>query len=518
MDARGSTASSIVIRDDRISLVSNAAGIPSHSSCAKVVDLKGHRVVPGLVDTHVHFSYAVDRPGYAVRLDSASSIVDVQAAIRNRAAGLKAGDWITSVEGWSLAQLAEKRMPTMAELDAAAPDNPILLIALGVGGLGSQQPPASANSRAKTWLASKGVSVNDAGLVSGSALNAAYDALRTTMTFEDRKRSMADVLAYHAGMGVTTQIDNAGPWPPMPKIASVARTAPGGPSVLDPFTGYLPHLALDREGRLPGRVRILYSSLDLTPGVPYLRARLDNQMMGFGDDWLRVSGYGERVAGSEYDANGHATPPYEAAMRLLAERGWTVQQHASALEDEVWLTTLWEKINEKTPLAPLRWTMAHVQGIDRPTLDRLKAIGVGVNLRGWVYLNEGSQVIPPARTVVESGIHAGFGSDAPSPISPWRHIYSLVTGKNHAGKIITTDQTLSRMQALRLYTIDGAWFSFDEKKLGSIEAGKLADVAVLSEDFLDPNRVSDEAIKQLRSVLTVIGGRIVHDAGVLSAR
>ena len=100
-------------------------------------------------------------------------------------------------------------------------------------------------------------------------------------------------------------------------------------------------------------------------------------------------------------------------------------------------------------------------------------------------------------------------------MSPWRHMYSIVTGKNHAGKLIAGGQTLSRMGALRLYTINGAWFSFDENKLGSIETGKLADVAVLSDDFLDPARVPDEAIKNLRSVLTIVGGRIVHDAGVI---
>jgi predicted amidohydrolase YtcJ len=293
------------------------------------------------------------------------------------------------------------------------------------------------------------------------------------------------------------------------------RTAAGGPSMIDPVTGYLPHLVLDREGRMPARLRLLFYSLDLTPEVPYLRARLDNQMMGFGNDWLRVSGVGEQIAAPYWEANGKPTPQYEAALRLIAERGWTLQQHAGGLEDETRMVTLWEQVNEKTPLAPLRWTMAHVQGIDRPTLDRLKAIGVGVSIRGWMYLNEGDQEIPPTRTIVESGVHASFGSDGPSPISPWRHIYSLVTGKNQAGKVIAADQTVSRMEALRLYTINGAWFSFDENKLGSIETGKLADLAVLSDDFLDPARVSDEAIKQLRSVLTIVGGRILNDAGVL---
>src|SRR5262245_52776080 len=131
MDARGTTASAMVIRDDRIALVSTAAGVPPHSPCAKVVDLQGRRVIPGLIDTHDHVSFFSTRPGYDVRLESASSIAQLQALVRARAAGLKAGDWIIAVVGWSTAFLAEKRMPTIAELDAAAPENPVLLLSDG---------------------------------------------------------------------------------------------------------------------------------------------------------------------------------------------------------------------------------------------------------------------------------------------------------------------------------------------------------------------------------------------------
>jgi len=515
MDARGTTASAIVIRDDRITLVSTTAGIPPHSSCAKVVDLAGRRVIPGMIDTHDHVSYSAARPGYEVHLDSASSVADVQSLIRARAANLKAGEWIIAIEGWSFAHLAEKRMPTLNELDAAAPNNPVLLESHGLGGLGTDTPPPSTNTRGKTWLAGKGVEVSDAGLLSERASTAAFDALRATMTFEDRKRSMADVLSYTASMGLTMHMDAGGPWPSMPEASKVVQTGGGGASIVDPFTGYLPDLALEREGRLPARMRLMFYSRNLTPELPYLRARLDNQMMGFGSDWLRVYGVGEQVAQPYFDAEGQPTPQYEAAVQLTAERGWTLQVHVNELDDQLRHAAVWERVNVHTPLAPLRWTMAHVPGIDRPMLDRLKALGVGVSIRGLQYLSEGDRVLPPIRTIVESGIHASFGSDGPTPMSPWRHMYSIVTGKNHAGKLIAGGQTLSRMEALRLYTINGAWFSFDENKLGSIETGKLADVVVLSDDFLDPARVPDEAIKNLRSVLTIVGGRIVHDAGVI---
>jgi hypothetical protein len=512
MDAGGTTASSIVIRDDRIASVSTATRVPPHSSCARVIDLRGRRVIPGMIDTHDHPSYFTARPGFDVRLDTAASIAGVQALIRARAAGVRPGEWVTSLGGWAVAHLAEKRMPTASELDAAAPTHPVLLVLAGQG---------TTNTRGKAWLVGKGVTVGETGGLSGPASIAALNALRADVTFEDRKRAIGDLLAYYSSLGVTTHIDNGGGWPPMPALSALVRTGDGGLNALDPFTGYLPQLALEREGRLPGRLRLMFYSLDLTPELPFLRARLDNQMPGFGSDWLRVNGVGERVAGgaaagggdAEWEANGQPTPQYEAAVRLIAERGWALQQHSTALDDARRHVGVWEKVNASVPLAPLRWTLAHVRGVDRATLDRLKALGAGVSMSGSRYMSEGDRPGPPIRTIVESGIRASYGSDNPTnpPTNPWLHMYAIVTGKNYAGKLIEGDQTLSRMDALRLYTISGAWFSRDEDRLGSIEIGKLADVVVLSDDFLNPMRVADEDIKRLRSVLTIVGGRIVHE-------
>ena len=521
MDSRGTMASSLVIRDDTVAAVSSAAGVPPHNPCATVIDLRGRRVIPGLIDTHNHPSYFSARPGHDVRLDTATSIAGMQTLIRARAAGVKPGEWITAFGGWSVTHLAEKRMPTAAELDAAARNHPVFLIHPAPIPAGQ----GATNTLGRSWLMGKGVTVSDTGVLSAAESTTALTALRATMTFEDGKRAVKDLLAYYASVGLTTQIDNAGGWPPVPALANLVEMGDGGLQMLDPYTGYLPQLALEREGLIPGRLRLMLYSRDITPDLPFLRARLDNQMMGFGSDWLRVNGVGERVAGAkgsgegdtEWDANRAPTPQYEAAVRLVAQRGWTLQQHSTALDDAKRHVDLWEKVNAGTPLAPLRWTLAHVRGIDRPTVDRLKAIGVGVSIVGSRYMSEGDRPGPPIRTIVESGIHASFGSDGPRqpPSSPWLHMYAIVTGKNYAGKLIEGDQTLSRMEALRLYTISGAWFSFDEHKLGSIEVGKLADAVVLSDDFLDPARVPDEAIRRLKSVLTIVGGRIVYESGAL---
>jgi predicted amidohydrolase YtcJ len=145
-------------------------------------------------------------------------------------------------------------------------------------------------------------------------------------------------------------------------------------------------------------------------------------------------------------------------------------------------------------------------------------VGAGVALHGWRYLaGTAAQNGPPYRTIADSGIHAGAGSDSAqiSPLNPWLNIFYMVTGKNSAGVLINAGQTLSRAEALRMYTAANGWFCKEEASLGSIEVGKLADLVVLSADYFASKSVTDEGIKHLSSVLTVVGGQIVHRAGEL---
>ncbi len=515
MDDRNTTASSLVIRSDRIASVGTGRGIPRHSSCATVIDLQGRRVIPGMIDTHSHPSYFTARPGHYLVLDDAASIADVQARLRARAAAVPPGQWITALGGWALTHIKENRMPTAAELDAAAPDHPVLFV---LGGFG--RDTGAANSVGQKWLAGQGVKFdNDQGALSDAAPRAAINALRARMTFDDQKRQLADLLTHYASLGITTQVDNGGPSPPNEELKAISLAGDGGLNLIDPETGYLPHVALDREGRLPGRLRLMFYTREITPAVPLIKARFANQFPDLGSDWLRVTGVGERLVNTEWQQDGQPTPQYQAALTTIAEHGWTLQQHSDA-NDALRQVELWEKVNARTPLAPLRWTLAHGRGLDAGLLNRLKAMGVGVSIAGGRYLSDGKSPQPPIKTIVESGVRASYGSDNPSnpPTNPWLHMYAMVTGKNFQGTVVAADQTLGRLDALRLYTRDGAWFSRDEQRLGSLEVGKLADLVVLSGDFLDPARVPDEAIKTLRSALTIVGGRIVHNPGVVSVR
>jgi predicted amidohydrolase YtcJ len=254
--------------------------------------------------------------------------------------------------------------------------------------------------------------------------------------------------------------------------------------------------------------------MDTRPDVPLLGQRLRNAFNGLGDDMLRVSGIGEFA--TAWPLFGKATPPpnYETALQLVAKLGWPFQQHSLSLAEDQLAAETFEKVNTVTPIANLRWSVAHVPHIDQATVNRLKALGAGIAIHPYEYLAGTAGAGPPLRMIVDSGIHVGAGSDAAqiSTIDPWLMIYYMVTGKNAAGVSINPGQQISRREALRLYTAENGWFLREEDQLGSIEAGKLGDVVVLSDDFLDSAKVSDEQIKRIHSVLTVVDGKPVYDA------
>ena len=174
-------------------------------------------------------------------------------------------------------------------------------------------------------------------------------------------------------------------------------------------------------------------------------------------------------------------------------------------------------MNAITPIADLHWSIAHVPQITQTNISLAKSLGVGIAVHGFEYLS-GAQagvnpVGPPYRTILNSGAVMGAGSDSAqiSTLNPWNMLYYMTTGINVAGNFVNSGQTISRAQALRLYTAANGWFIREEHKIGSIEVGKLGDLVVLNQDFLDTTKVPDANIRQTRSVLTIVGGKIVHN-------
>ncbi len=504
MDAKDTILTEIAIQDGRFSTSTKL------SACTKTINLRGRTVVPGLIDNHNHIVLLGMRPGHDVRIETAASIADVQATLRARAKTVPAGAFITTLGDWNAKQFAEKRAPTLAELDQALPSNPYLMNGSGT----------ITNSLGKAYFESKGIMVSPTGVIAGQRFTAALHALRDVQTFDDMKQGTVDAMAYLISFGLTTNVDMGAftiPGTPDMQGAAVAD----GVESLNPWTMYDPFLALHREGKMTSRLRIFYLSQDTAADVPILKERMLNAFPGFGDDMLRSTGIGEFAAAWQFRGGGRgSTAPaggpanYETALQMVAKYGWAFQQHTLSLNEDQFTTSTFEKVNAVTPIADLRWSIAHVPKIDLATLNRLKAIGAGVAVHGWLYLSgTPANGGPPYRTIVDSGIHVGAGSDAAavSVFDPWLEIYYMVTGKNSAGELVNDKQQLTRQEAVRLYTANNGWFLHEEEKLGTIEPGKLGDLAVLSDDYFDAKKVSDEEIKKLKSVLTVVDGKVVYD-------
>lgn len=505
MDSRDSVVSEVTIQDGKFAAVGPARDLKL-SPCTRTVNLGGRTAVPGLVDNHNHIVLLGIRPGHDLRLETAANIAQVQAAIKARAAEVPKGEFVSAMGGWNIAQFAEKRMPTLAELDAATSDHPVILYQAFTG-------PATTNSAGRAFFTSKGVTVGADGSIGANVPSlAALNALRAAQTFDDKLRGTVDALNYAASMGVTTSVDMGAFVPPGTVDIQGAFTFDGLASA-NPFTMYDALMALHREGKMTSRVRIFFLSMDTRPDVPLLSERVRNTLRGLGDDMLRLSGIGEFA--TQWPLFGQVTPPanYATALKLVAKDGWPFQQHSLSLAEDKLTASTFEEVNKVTPIASLRWSVAHVPRIDQETVNRFKAVGAGIAVHPFEYLAGGPNAGPPLRMILDSGLPVGAGSDAAqiSTLDPWPMIYYMVTGKNSSGVLINDKQQITREEAMRLYTAANGWFFHEENTLGSIEVGKLGDVVALSDDYFDPKKVPDESIKHLKSALTVVGGQVMYD-------
>jgi predicted amidohydrolase YtcJ len=504
MDAHDTVVSSATIRRGLF-----AAATGERDPCMQVIDVHGRTVVPGLIDNHNHIVLLSERPGHDTRLERAASIADVQAALRERSRTLGRDAWITAMGGWIAGQFAEKRLPTLAELDQALPGNPALLFVAFTG-------PAVTNSRGRAYLAAHGVAVSEAGLIAaGPAALAAMHALAALQTPDDKKQGVLDAMAYSARLGVTTNVDMGEFIEPGTRDVKDSFVFDGLASG-DPFAMYEPFLALHREGKLAVRLRVFFLSMDQGQDFPMTRERVLNAFNRFGDDMMRISGVGEFATSWPLFGPVTTPPNYLAALQFIAAHGWSFQQHSLSLAEDQLTASTFEAVNAVTPIATLHWSDAHVPQIDLATVNRFKALGAGIAIHPYKYLSDSTEAHagPPVRMILDSGVHAGAGSDSAqiSTLNPWNMLYYMVTGINAGGHLVNAGQTVTREEALRLYTADNGWFFREEDRIGSIEAGKLGDLVVLSDDYFDAKKVPDSALRGLHSVLTVVDGKVIYRA------
>jgi predicted amidohydrolase YtcJ len=480
MDPANRVVSQVLIRNGRFAAVGN--NVVRRGGGLRVEDLRGRTVIPGIIDAHNHIVLVGNRPGWHTPLEHVLTIPDAIAVLKARAAGVPAGEFITTVGPISAMQFDERRLPNLTELDAVG--RPVYVQAAQGG--------TRTNTEGKAWLEARGVTVAADGAIAGPAVGLALQTLRRTLlTPETRKRTALEALQYYARLGITTHRDSG---------AFHADEPATGIASENTYTMHDPFHALNREARMPTRLRIDFLHQDsptADPPLPTLSQRLRNSFPRFGNDWLRTGGIGEFTGGGV------------EGLRAIARAGWRGEDHALNLAGLTTLITNRETVNREIPIKDLRWVISHVPECPVDLANRAHAVGIGV-LVGWGPLRNGTNVGPPYRMLFDHGIHVGFHSDGGdiTVINPWLNFYTMITGRNLAGQSILGDQTLTRQQALRLATAANKWFIWEDD-LGSIEAGNHADLAVLDRDYFT---IPDEDIRRISSVLTIVGGKVVHNA------
>jgi predicted amidohydrolase YtcJ len=495
MDAKRTVVSRVRIANGKFVEVGDSAS--NAGGCTDTIDLRGRTVIPGMIDNHFHVQLVANRPGYETRtIENAFTIAQAQDVIRERAKGVPEGAFITAIGGLQAVQFTENRLPTLAELDAAAPRHPVYIHA-------SFNGPATTNTLGKKFLESKGVTVAANGAIAQNGPTwDALDALRSVWTLTDKKRTMQQVFSYFNSVGLTT-------------VHSVLGSQERGPAQYFGTGDHRPMLELQKEDKLTLRLRLYFNTgprVDGKPGNGTVRELLDNQMPDLGNDMVKTAGLGEHIVDWPHEGAVPLPEEYFQAVRQVAGRGWQLMEHSFNEPNHATRADMWERVNKEHPITNLRWSIDHVSTIELPTLERMKKLGVGVRAHGWrVLAGTPGAAGPQYRRLLDSGIHVGAGLDGAqaAPINPWLHVYYMVTGKNVRGQLINDGQQITRQEAVYLYTGANGWFSREENTLGTIEPGRLADLVVLNADAFDPKAVPDEGLRGIKSVMTIVGGRIV---------
>ncbi|HVJ30012.1 MAG TPA: amidohydrolase [Gammaproteobacteria bacterium] len=516
VDAESSVREALAIRDGKIVSLGTTADMRRLAGTeTRVVELGGRTVIPGLIDSHLHAVRAALSFSTEVNWIGARSLREALDRISAAAARRPPGSWLIVAGGWNELQFAERRRPTQAELEAAAPNNPVY-VQLGYGWVVMTDDGfAKLRLSSEADLPAGGTLVRDGerltGAISGGqgAIIALFDRLPKP-TFAEQVQGTREFFRELNRLGLTGVVD------------------PGGNNLFPP--DYQALFDVWRRGELT--VRVAYSLNGQTAGgeLAELQGLTALLPMGFGDDRLHFNGLGERIT---FAMNNNPEPTaehkerYYEIVRWAAERGLSVTMHWGPDETVPHLLEIFERVNREVPIKPLRWSIAHLNDASDATLQRMSELGVGWTVQDAMYFGgedlvrregkDAARRVPPVVTGQRLGVAIGGGTDAHRVASynPFTSLQWFLDGKTVAGTPIRgPEETPDRLTALRFYTLGSAWFSFDDDVRGSLEAGKLADLAVLSDDYLT---VPLDEVGKLESVLTLLGGEVVYAAGDFAA-
>lgn len=520
VDKSDSVAEAIAIRMNRIIAVGSDRDVAKYK-CAegRIVDLGGRTVIPGMTDAHIHAIRGGQSYNFEVHWNNVATLATGLEILTNEAAKRPGGQWLVVGGGWHPDQFREKRAPNSADLTKAVPGHPVIvqfqydwavlnrigIEALELSGPSPKLPPGVTIER-------DGSGQPTGALKGGIGPFSALLAQISKIDNKQRKASLLEFLKLLSSYGVTGIVDAAG--------------GGSGAEVYDPV------FALRRENRLPVRVAFRISAQSPQNEPDWYRQTLAYTPPGFGDEMLHFAGLGEIVVFGMNDGTrldpGFA-PSAEAEKRFFdvaswaAQRGYLLEIHAYTDDAANHILDVLEKVVEKHPIAGLRWNIAHISTGTARTFARMKALGLAYNVQQNLYFEAPQlrQIVgdakaklgPPARLAWDAGLIVAGGTDA-TRVSPFNTMLALrfqIDGHAVADSVERDPSlALTREQALRMYTLNSAWLVRDDDKRGSLEVGKLADLAVLDGDLM---RVPTDEIGNIRSVLTIMDGRIVYAAG-----
>ncbi len=520
LDRQIPEAQAVAIRGGRFVAVGTDQELMARADAAtKRIDLKGRRVIPGLIDSHMHIIRGGLNYNMELRWDGVRSLADAMRMLRQQVDRTPAPQWVRVVGGFTAHQFAEKRLPTLEEINAISPDTPVFILHLYDRAILNAAALRAVGYTKDTKEFPGGQIVRDAGgeptglLVAKPNATILYATLAKgpKLPAEYQKNSTRHFMREVNRLGVTGVIDAGGGFQNYPDDYRIIEE-------------------LHRDGQLT--VRIAYNLFTQKPKeeLKDFESWATQVKPGQGDDTYRNNGAGEMLVYSaadfeDFQVERPELPPsmegdLEPVIRLLAKNKWPWRLHATYNETITRALNVFEKVNHDFPIDKLNWFFDHAETIDDRNIERIARLGGGIAVQHRMayqgeyfvarYGAKAAERTPPVRRMMDMGVRVGAGTDATRVASynPWVSLSWLVTGKTLGGlSLYPAANRLDRDAALRLWTEANSWFSAETGKKGQIKSGQLADLVVLSDDYFS---VPGDAIQDITSVLTLLGGNPVY--------